>query len=100
MARSKPDAARRQRPPEGMLGLSKGLAVIEAFGESPEPMTVSTVARITRLHRATARRCLLTLAETGYLSFDGKYFQPTPRMMRLGQTYMKAAGLPQIAEPF
>jgi IclR family transcriptional regulator, pca regulon regulatory protein len=100
MARVKQDAAPRQRAPEGMLGLSKGLAVIEAFGESHAPMTVSIVARIAQLHRATARRCLLTLAQTGYLSFDGKYFRPTPRMLRLGQTYMKTAGLPQIAEPF
>lgn len=83
-----------------MLGLAKGLAIIEAFGENHTQMTVSTAARMTGLHRATARRCLLTLTDAGYLSFDGKYFHPTPRMLRLGQTYMNAAGLPQIAEPF
>jgi IclR family pca regulon transcriptional regulator len=89
-----------ERAAEGMQGLAKGIAVIEAFSEKNPQMTVARVARLTNLHRATARRCLLTLAEGGYLSFDGKYFQPTPRMLRLGQTYMRAAALPQLAEPF
>jgi IclR family pca regulon transcriptional regulator len=98
-SRSK-ESSGKERAAEGMQGLAKGIAVIEAFNENNPQMTVARVARITNLHRATARRCLLTLAESGYLSYDGKYFQPTPRMLRLGQTYMKAAPLPQIAEPF
>jgi len=83
-----------------VASLEKGLAVIEAFDASRPRLTLTEVAKLTGITRATARRCLLTLAATGYLSFDGKYFQPTPRMLRLGHTYMKAAGLPQIAEPF
>jgi IclR family pca regulon transcriptional regulator len=83
-----------------MQGLAKGLAIIEAFGEDNPQLTVASAARITQLHRATARRCLLTLTESGYLSYDGKYFRPTPRMLRLGQAYMKALPLPQIAQPF
>lgn len=88
------------RAPEGMAGLAKGLAIIEAFGRSRSHMMVADAARATGTSRAAARRCLLTLAELGYLSYDGKHFRPTPRMMRLGASYLAAAPLPQLAQPF
>jgi len=82
------------RAPEGMAGLAKGLAVIEAFSGSAAGLTVADAARLTNVTRAAARRCLLTLAELGYLSHDGKHFHPTPRMLRLGGAYLEAAPLP------
>lgn len=87
------------RAPEGMAGLAKGLAVIEAFGESGRQLTVADAARATGLTRATARRCLLTLTDLGYVTYDGKYFRPTPRMLRLGTSYLESAPLPQLAQP-
>jgi IclR family pca regulon transcriptional regulator len=96
--RAKP--ADTQRAAEGMQGLAKGLAIIEAFSDDNPQLTVASAARIADLHRATARRCLLTLTESGYLHYDGKYFRPTPRMLRLGQAYMKTLPLPQLAQPF
>jgi IclR family transcriptional regulator, pca regulon regulatory protein len=86
------------RAPEGMAGLAKGLAVIEAFGESSSQLTVADAARITDVTRAAARRCLLTLTELGYLTHDGKYFRPTPRMLRLGSAYLDTASLPVLAQ--
>ena len=87
------------RAPEGMAGLAKGLAVIEAFGQTAARLTVSDAARLTNITRAAARRCLLTLTELGYLAHDGKYFQPTPRMLRLGVAYLDTASLPALAQP-
>jgi IclR family transcriptional regulator, pca regulon regulatory protein len=87
------------RAPEGMAGLAKGLAVIEAFGGSSSQLTVSEAAQLTNVTRAAARRCLLTLAELGYLSHDGKHFRPTPRMLRLGGAYLDSATLPTLAQP-
>ncbi|HEY1702436.1 MAG TPA: IclR family transcriptional regulator C-terminal domain-containing protein [Trebonia sp.] len=84
---------------EGMAGLAKGLAVLEAFGSAHAKLTISDSAKMTGLSRATARRCLLTLVDLGYLSFDGKFFAPTPRTLRLGNAYVDTASLPSLAQP-
>lgn len=93
------EASGPPRAPEGMAGLAKGLAVIEAFDEGSSALTVTEAARLTNITRAAARRCLLTLAELGYLTHDGKYFRPTPRMLRLGGAYLETAPLPTLAQP-
>jgi IclR family pca regulon transcriptional regulator len=84
---------------EGMAGLAKGLAVLEAFGAAHVKLTISEAATMTSLSRATARRCLLTLVDLGYLAFDGKFFSPTPRTLRLGSAYIETTPLPQLAQP-
>jgi IclR family transcriptional regulator, pca regulon regulatory protein len=87
------------RAKEGMAGLAKGLAIIEAFNASTTRMTVSDAAHLTELSRPAARRCLLTLVDLGYLSHDGKFFTPLPRMLRLGSAYLSTSSLTQIAQP-
>jgi IclR family transcriptional regulator, pca regulon regulatory protein len=83
-----------------MQGLAKGLAVIEAFEEGDRRLSVSRVADKTGLDRATARRCLLTLAALGFADYDGKYFSLTPRILRLGHAYLQATPLPVLVQPF
>ena len=90
--------AKAVRTPEGMAGLAKGLAIIESFGKTHEYLTVSDAAQNTDISRASARRCLLTLAELGYLNKNGSQFRPTPRMLRLGAAYYEATSLPQLAQ--
>jgi IclR family pca regulon transcriptional regulator len=85
---------------ETIAGFAKGLAVIEAFDSSRERLTISEVAALTGLERATARRCLLTLVRGGYADFDGKFFRLTPRILRLGHAYLAAAPLPRLVQPF
>src|SRR5436305_1396563 len=58
------------RLPEGMGGLAKGLAIIEAFSPHRTRMTVSEAAQSSGTSRASARRCLLTLAGLGYATTD------------------------------
>ena len=87
------------RAKEGMAGLAKGLAIIEAFGANTTRMTVSDAAHLADLSRPAARRCLLTLVELGYLAHDGKFFTPLPRMLRLGSAYLSTSSLTQIAQP-
>jgi IclR family transcriptional regulator, pca regulon regulatory protein len=81
-------------------GFAKGLRVIEAFGEASPRLSIADVARLTGLDRATARRCLLTLAELGYADYDGKFFVLTPRILRLGHAYLSVTPLPHIIQPF
>lgn len=87
------------RPAEGMAGLGKGLAILEAFGQHRRHLSITDAASAAGLSRATARRCLLTLVTLGYLTHDGKHFHPTPRMLRLGSAYTDTATLPQLAQP-
>ncbi|MCV2369690.1 IclR family transcriptional regulator domain-containing protein [Roseateles oligotrophus] len=82
-----------------VAGLEKGLAVIEAFDQERPRLTISEVAIRTGLTRAAARRYLLTLTHLGFVSQDRKMFALTPRVLRLGQSYMHSARLPRIIEP-
>ncbi len=78
--------------------LSRGLAVIRALS-SPEPMTLSDVARASELSRASARRFVLTLEELGYVQQSAGRFALTPRVLELGFAYLSALGLPEVAQP-
>jgi len=81
-----------------VAGLEKGLAVIEAFDQERPRLTISEVATLTGLTRAAARRYLLTLTHLGFITQDRKMFSLTPRVLRLGQSYLHSARLPRIVE--
>jgi IclR family pca regulon transcriptional regulator len=81
-----------------MGGFAKGLAVIEAYGHGRSSLTIAEVSRISGLDRASARRCLLTLVNAGYVTTDGRYFELAPRILRLGHAYL-AAPLPRLIQP-
>ena len=80
--------------------LAKGLSVLEAFSGDHTRLSVSEVAELSGLDRSASRRCLLTLAELGYASYDGKYFALSPRVLRLGIGALAAMPLPQIIQPW
>ncbi|MCL7465278.1 IclR family transcriptional regulator C-terminal domain-containing protein [Phaeovulum sp. NW3] len=82
-----------------MGGLAKGLAVIETFTAERPRQSIAEVAAASGLDRATARRCLLTLAHHGYADYDGKFFTLTPRVLRLGTACLATMPLPQIVQP-
>ncbi|WIV97372.1 MULTISPECIES: IclR family transcriptional regulator domain-containing protein [Roseateles] len=82
-----------------VAGLEKGLAVIEAFDQERPRLTISEVAGRTGLTRAAARRYLLTLTHLGFVTQDRKMFALSPKVLRLGQSYMHSARLPRIVEP-
>lgn len=83
-----------------MGGLAKGLAVIETFTTERPRQSITEVAAASGLDRATARRCLLTLAHHGYADWDGKFFTLTPRVLRLGTACLATMPMPQIVQPF
>ncbi|VIO68881.1 Pca regulon regulatory protein [Bradyrhizobium ivorense] len=94
------DCKTEARLPEGMAGLAKGLAILEAFSPRRRRLTITEAAEVSGTSRASARRCLLTLAELGYLDFDGKYFRPQARLLALSSGYSGSRSLPEIAQPF
>jgi IclR family pca regulon transcriptional regulator len=92
------NAKRVLRDVDRMGGFAKGLAVIEAFGKGRERLTIAEVARLSGLDRASARRCLLTLVEQQYAVADDRYFELTPRILKLGRSYLSAS-LPRLVRP-
>jgi IclR family pca regulon transcriptional regulator len=63
-------------------------------------MSIADVAQKTGLDRAAVRRSLLTLVALGYADYDGKFFTLTPRILRLGHSYLSATTLPVFLQPF
>lgn len=87
-------------PADLVAGLGRGLAVIESFDDEHPRMTVSEVAQRTGIPRTAARRHLLSLCHFGYAETDGKLFWLAPRVLRLGQSYLGAARMPRLVQPF
>ncbi len=83
-----------------IAGLEKGLSVIEAFDDATPRLTASQAGERCGMTRTAARRYLLTLAHLGYVASDGKLFWLTPRVLRLGQSYLESARLPRVVQPF
>lgn len=80
-------------------GLRKGLEVICAFDDLTPRLTQSELANRLDLSRAAARRYLMTLTALGYMATDGKSFWLTPKVMRLGHSYVASARLPRTVGP-
>lgn len=79
---------------------ARGLAVITAFKEESEILTISQVAQLTKVTRSTARRLLYTLTTLGYATTDGKHFTLTPKILDLGYAYLASSAIWRFAEPY
>jgi IclR family pca regulon transcriptional regulator len=79
-----------------MGGLAKGLAVIRAFSREHAALSLSEIARSARIPAATARRCLLTLEELGYLTRSGRDFLLRPKVLELGAAYLESMNIEQV----
>jgi IclR family transcriptional regulator, pca regulon regulatory protein len=75
------------------------MAVIEAFSSERPQLTLSEVARLTGISRATTRRVLLTLEQLGHVRSDGRLFSLTPRVLTLGWAYLSSLNLWDSAQP-
>ena len=78
--------------------LERGLAVIQAFSAKTPRLTLSDVARATGLTRAASRRFLLTLQQLGFVDSDDREFFLTPRILRLGYTYLSSTPFWDLAQ--
>ena len=95
----KDNFSRSKEEKEYVLGLEKGLAIIEAFGLKNKPLTLTEAAEITGHSRASARRSLLTLQRLGYVECVGKQFRLAPRVLRLGHAYLTSTALARTIQP-
>lgn len=79
--------------------IARGLAVIRALGTRDDGLTIAETAQAAGLTRAGARRILLTLARLGYVVFDDRRYQLTPRILDLGQAYFASRPIWRVAAP-
>jgi IclR family pca regulon transcriptional regulator len=96
------DAERRRKADAGPAfseALARGLQVIGAFNETRRQMSLSDVARVIDLPRATVRRALYTLAHLGYVESDGRLFRLTPMILRLASAYLTANPVSMVLQP-
>lgn len=94
-----PAAASEERDRDRMGGLAKGLRVLECFDAAHARLTVSEAARGAGLSPASARRCLLTLCELGYLRSDGKQYWMDHGALRITYAYAASTQLPRLFQP-
>jgi IclR family transcriptional regulator, pca regulon regulatory protein len=83
---------------EAMGGLAKGLAVIKSFARDHSALTLSEIAAATRMPAATARRCLLTLEELGYVTRSGRNFLLRPKVLELGAAYLESMDIEHLTK--
>ena len=84
---------------QSLQSLERGIAVIQVFSRERPALTLSEVARLTGITRATARRILLTLEEVGHVRSDGRLFSLTPRVLSLGWAYLSSLNLWDVTQP-
>lgn len=66
---------------------ARGLQVIESLGRSKQGLNIAGVAEDTGLSRSVVKRYLLTLADLGYTSAEGRGYTLTPKALNLGLSY-------------
>ena len=81
-----------------MGGLAKGLAVIRAFTHDHAALNLSEIARSAGIPAATARRCLLTLEELGYVTRNGRTFLLRPKVLELGAAYLESMHIEHVTK--
>src|SRR6059058_87261 len=87
------------RNKDHMGGLAKGLRLLAAFDAAHARMTVTEAARLVDLSPASARRCLLTLRELGYVQSDGKRYWLDHGALHLAYAYAASTRLPRLFQP-
>ena len=83
-----------------VTALARGLSVLKSFDQQHDRLTLSDVARIAGMPRASARRALLTLQSLGYVNSDGRLFSLSPQVLTLARVYLASSPVPRIAHGF
>ena len=85
--------------PEFLEALARGLRVIEAFGRDRRGLTLSDLARLVDMPRASVRRILATLVRLDYAEVDDRLFRLSPRILTLAGAYLSSNAVSDIVQP-
>lgn len=78
---------------------ARGLNVIHAFGRERRQLSLSDVARVTDLPKASVRRMLHTLSKLGMVESDGRIFRLTPAVLGLACDYLVSNKISTVVQP-
>jgi IclR family pca regulon transcriptional regulator len=84
---------------EFIESLDRGLRVLQSFALDRRPMTLSDLAKVSNLPRATTRRILMTLQKSGFVSGDDRLFALTPRVLLLASAYLTSNQISTVMQP-
>lgn len=85
--------------PEFLEALARGLRVIQTFGQEHRQLSLSDVAKLVALPRASVRRTLHTLIHLGFAESDGRMFRLTPRVLMLAGAYLASNPVSNMIQP-
>ncbi|MEJ8572656.1 IclR family transcriptional regulator domain-containing protein [Microbaculum marinum] len=83
---------------ESVQSLVRGIGVIRSFDAGNRRQTITDVAARTGLTRAAARRFLITLCDVGLARTDGKFYELTPAILELAQSYVSSASELEVVQ--
>ncbi len=86
---------------DDMVGpLDRGLALLRAMSApGRHRMRASDLARATGLARSTVDRAIATLAHVGHLREVDREVELAPRLMEIGNAYLRCCGIPDALGP-
>lgn len=80
--------------------LERGLKILEILGEASMPLSLTEVAKRTRLTKTTIQRFLHTLFAIGYVTRDeNKKYSLTPKVLSLGFNFLNKSALTKLVRP-
>ncbi len=79
--------------------LARGMTILGAFTAERRQMTLSDVARVVDLPRATARRALYTLAYLGFVETEDRLYKLTPKVMTIASAYLTSNPVTTVIQP-
>jgi IclR family transcriptional regulator, pca regulon regulatory protein len=85
--------------PDFLEALARGLRIMQAFNRDRRQLTLSDIARLVDLPRASVRRTLHTLVHLGFAETDGRLFRLTPRVLALASAYLTSNAISDILQP-
>jgi IclR family pca regulon transcriptional regulator len=81
--------------------VERGLKILEIFGESPLPLTLTEVANQAGLTKTTTQRFINTLTSLGYLNREeNKRYSLGTKVLSLGFQYLNSSNLTTLAKPY
>ncbi|WP_137389982.1 IclR family transcriptional regulator [Rhodoligotrophos defluvii] len=105
------EAARRASPARGALeadprlfvsGVDKGLRVLRAFYNAPNPLSLTEIAKLTGLGVSACQRFLYTLKMLGYVRQDGatRRYSLSAKVLDFGYAYLRNDHLVEQSFPY
>jgi len=96
-----PGGRPRGKVPDSVKSITKVLDILEHLGASKRLVSVSDLARATKINVSTAYRLLQTLMARGYVVQENanRGYLLGPRIFQMGSAYLQGSDLASVARP-